>query len=57
MGIKKYTALLLCAVTVCAAASAGITYKEKEASVTVPAEERQVLILDAGHGGLVNTTD
>lgn len=51
MGIKKYTALLLCAVTVCAAASAGITYKEKEASVTVPAEERQTIILDAGHGG------
>ena len=53
MGKKKYIALLLCAVTVCAAASAGITYKEKEASVTVSAEERQVIILDAGHGGAV----
>ena len=51
MGFKKYTALLVCAVLICATASAGITYKEKEASVTVPAEERRVIILDAGHGG------
>lgn len=51
MGKKKYTALLLCAVTVCAAASVRMTSGKREVSAHVIAEECQTIILDAGHGG------
>lgn len=57
MIFKRKIAVILSVVLCFAAVSAAIAtgYEYITASATV--KERQVIILDAGHGGLVNTTD
>lgn len=57
MIFKRKIAVILSVVLCFAAVSAAIAtgYEYITASATV--KERQVIILDAGHGGLPNTTD
>lgn len=54
---KRKIAVILAVVLCLAVLSAAVAKGYEYIAVAGTANERQVIILDAGHGGLVNTTD
>ena len=57
MIFKRKIAVILAVVLFLAVLSAAVAKGYEYIAVAGTAKERQVIILDAGHGGLVNTTD
>ena len=57
MIFKRKIAVILAVVLCLAVLSAAVAKGYEYIAVAGTANERQVIILDAGHGGLVNTTD
>lgn len=57
MIFKRKIAVVLAIVLSLAVLSAAVAKGYEYVGVSGTVKERQVIILDAGHGGLVNTTD